>query len=77
MSPITEGAGEVEPEELLGSEKCFAQLWCRGDGPPIEQESQAQPPSRKYVSIGERNPILGVLDRLVKIPSVDTGCGCL
>ncbi len=30
MPPVTEGAGEVESEGLFGSERCFAQLWCRG-----------------------------------------------
>ena len=52
-------------------------LWVWGAGPPIEQNSQAQPPSRKYVSIGEGDPILGALDRLVKIPDLDRGCRCL
>jgi hypothetical protein len=33
MSPITEGAGNGEPQGLLGPEGCVAQLWCRVPGP--------------------------------------------
>ena len=71
------GAGISSPGVSAGRYITDHQGWCRGSGQPIEQNSQAEAPSRKYVSIGEGDPLLGALDRLVKIPDVDTGCRCL